>query len=69
MRKGGKRKHASELGFGIHSKSEDPDPNYPAKKFELSANLFKNATKWPQNDQNGPMWPKNDPNWPWNDPK
>ena len=39
----------------IHSKSEDPDPNDPAKKWELSANLSKNATKWPKND---PKWPK-----------
>ena len=28
----------------IHSKSEDRDPNDPAKKIELSANLSKNAT-------------------------
>ena len=35
----------------IHSKSEDPYPNYPAKKFEFSANLSKNATKWPKNGQ------------------
>ena len=33
----------------IHSKSEDPDPNDLAKKFELSANLSENATKWPKN--------------------
>ena len=36
---------------GIHSKSESRDPNWAAKKFELSANLFKNATKWPKNGQ------------------
>ena len=35
----------------IHSKSEDPDPNNPAKKIELSANLSKNATKRPKNGQ------------------
>ena len=45
----------------IHSKSEDLDPNYPAKKFELSANFSKYATKWPKN---GPKWPKYDPKWP-----
>ena len=33
----------------IHSKSEDSRIYYPAKKFELSANLFKHATKWPKN--------------------
>ena len=33
-------------------------PNGATKKFELSANLSKNATKWPKND---PKWPKNDP--------
>ena len=31
----------------IHSKSEDPDPNYPAKKIEFSANLSKYDPKWP----------------------
>ena len=36
------------LRLHIHSKSEDPDPNYPAKKLEFSANLSKNATKWPK---------------------
>ena len=61
-----------------HSKSEYRDPNdHPAKKFELSVNLSKNATKWPKNGQkwpkvaqiwpqmalNGPKWPKNDPKW------
>ena len=35
----------------IHSKSEDSGINYPAEKFELSANLSKNATKWPKNGQ------------------
>ena len=50
----------------IHSKSEDLDPNYPAKKFELSANFSKYATKWPKN---GPKWPKYDPKWPKYDPK
>ena len=33
----------------IHSKSESRDPNDPAKKFEISANLTKTATKWPKN--------------------
>ena len=47
--------------MGIHSKSEDLDPNYPAKIFELSANFSKYATKWPKN---GPKWPKYDPKWP-----
>ena len=52
----------------IHSKSEDLDPNYPAKKFELSANLSKYATKWPKNgpkrSKYDPKWPKYDPKWP-----
>ena len=39
----------------IHSKSEDSGIYYPAKKFELSANFSKNATKWPKND---PKWPR-----------
>ena len=39
------------LRLHIHSKSEDPDPNYPAKKLEFSAKLSKNATKWPKNGQ------------------
>ena len=51
----------------IHSKSEDPDPNYPAKEFEFSANLSKNATKWPKKwpkmTQNGPNMTPNDPKW------
>ena len=52
-------------------------PTFPQKKFELSANLSKNASKWPKNGQkwpqmvqsgpnmtqNGPKWPKNDPKW------
>ena len=45
----------------IHSKSEDLDPNYPAKKFELSANFSKYATKWPKNV---PKWPKVAQIWP-----
>ena len=67
----------------IHSKRDDLDPNYPAKKFELSANLSKYATKWPEMTQNGPnmtqngprmtqndpKWPKNDPKWPTITPK
>ena len=44
------------------------DPNGAAKKFELSANLSKNATKWPKNGpkktQNGAKWTKYDPKWP-----
>ena len=36
------------------------------RKYELSANLSKNATQWPKN---GPKWPKYDPKWPKNDPK
>ena len=39
----------------IHSKSKDSGIYYPAKKIELSANFFKNATKGPKND---PKWPK-----------
>ena len=39
-------------GVGIQSKSESRDPEDPAKKFELFANLSKNYTKWPINDQN-----------------
>ena len=35
----------------IHYKSEDSGIIYPAKKFELSANFSKNATKWPKNGQ------------------
>ena len=35
----------------IHSKSEFRDSNGTAKQFELSANLSKNATKWPKNGQ------------------
>ena len=54
---------SSNLLRVIHSKSEDPDPNYPAKKFEFSANLSKNATKWPKMTQSGPKWPKYDPKW------
>ena len=38
----------------IHSKSEDSDPNYP----EFSANLSKNATKWPKMAKNETKWPK-----------
>ena len=49
---------------GIHSKSEDSGIYYPAKKFELSANFFKNATKWPKMTQNDPKWPKHDPKLP-----
>ena len=45
----------------ILSKSEFRDSNGTAKKFELSANLSKNATKWPKNGQNDPKWPKYDP--------
>ena len=35
----------AESRLSIHSKSEPHDPNRAAKKFELSANLSKNATK------------------------
>ena len=45
----------------IHSKSEDPDPNYPAKEIKLSANLSKNAMKWPKNSH---KWPKMAQIWP-----
>ena len=37
--------------ISIHSKSGPGDPNRATKKIELSANFFKNATKWPKNDQ------------------
>ena len=53
----------------IHSKSEPTDPNGATKQFELSANLFKNATKWPKMTQNGPRMTQNDPKWTKNDPK
>ena len=53
------------------------------KKIELSANLSKNAIKWPKNGQklpkmaqsgpnmtpNGPRMTQNGPKWPKNDPK
>ena len=42
-------------GSTIHSKSESRDSIDPAKKFDLSANLSKNATKRPKNY---PKWPK-----------
>ena len=61
----------------IHSKSEDRDPKNPAKKIELSANLSKNATKWPKNGQKLPKMVQSGPNmaqmaqnypkWPKND--
>ena len=51
----------SEEMMVIHSKSEDSGILNPAKKFELSANFSKNATKWPKND---PKWPKYYPKWP-----
>ena len=38
-------------GSTIHSKSESRDSIDPAKKFDLSANLSKNATKWTKNPQ------------------
>ena len=57
----------------IHSKSEDLDPNYPAKKFEVSAIFFaENAQNGQNMTQNGPKWPKNYPKWSktaQNDPK
>ena len=43
-----------QLLAGIHSKSEF-HPNGVGNKFELSANLSKNATKWPKMT---PKWPK-----------
>ena len=46
---------SSKWPLTVHSKSEPHDPNGAAKKFELSANLSKNATKWPKND---PKWTK-----------
>ena len=51
----------------IHSKSESRDPNDPAKKLELSANLSKNATKWPQMTLIGPKITQNNSKWPKND--
>ena len=53
----------------IHSKSESRDSNDPAKKIELSANLSKNATKWPKMTLNGPKWPEYDPKSPYIDQK
>ena len=44
----------------IHSKSEFRGSNGAAKKFELAANLSKNATKWPKNSQ---KWPKMAQEW------
>ena len=52
---------AAASNLGIHSKSESRDSNNPARKFELSANLSKNATKWPKND---PKWTKVAQIWP-----
>ena len=43
----------------IHSKNEDSWIKNPAKKIELSANLSKNAIKWPKMTQNGPKLPPN----------
>ena len=40
-----------QLPGNIHSKSGPGDPNWAAKKFELSAIFSKNATKWPKNCQ------------------
>ena len=67
---------AAASNLGIHSKSESRDSNNPARKFELSANLSKNATKWPKMNQSGPnMTPygprmtQHDPKWPKIDPK
>ena len=54
---------------GIHSKSKSRDPNDPAKKFELSSNLFKNATKWPKNGQKLPKMTQCGPNMTQNGPK
>ena len=42
------------IDTSIHSKSGPGDPNRAAKKFELSANLSKYATKWPKMTQNAP---------------
>ena len=41
----------------IHSKSEDPDPNYSAKKLNFPQIC-------PKIPQNGPKMAKNDPKWP-----
>ena len=46
----------------IHSKSESRDPNDLAKKFELSPNLSKNATKWSKNGQKRPKLAQSGPN-------
>ena len=43
-------------------KATPTTPTEP-QKIELSANLSKNATKWPKND---PKWHKYDPKWPKN---
>ena len=62
---------AAASNLGIHSNSESRDSNNPARKFELSANLSKNATKWPKNGlkwpkmaQSGPKMTPNDPKFP-----
>ena len=50
-------RHVAQKGYLvtiIHSKSEPHDPNGSAKEIELSANLSKNAIKWPKNSQKLP---------------
>ena len=44
----------------IHSKSEDPDPNYPAKKLNFPQICPKMPQNGPKMTQNYPKWPKND---------
>ena len=53
----------------IHYKSESRDPNGAAKKFELSANLSKNATKWPKMAKNDQNMTQSDQNMTQNDPR
>ena len=55
-------------GVGIYSKSEDPDPNYPAKKFnfpQICPKIAKkNCQKWPKMAQSGPNVTQDGPKWP-----
>ena len=48
----------------IHSKSEDPDPNDPAKNLNFPQICPKMPHNGPKMTQNGPKWPKYDPKWP-----
>ena len=58
------RQQSSCSHLSIHSKSEDPDPNYPAKKLNFPQICPKMPQNGPKITQNGPKWPKYDPKWP-----